>query len=573
MAYNNLIDLTRLDQFLGKIKLLLADKVDKETGKGLSTNDYTTSEKTKLAGIATGAQVNTITGVKGDSESSYRTGEVNITKGNIGLGNVENKSSATIRGELTSANVTDALGYTPPQTDTTYDAMSESEAKTGTANTAKLISAEVLDAAIENKGYTGNVGTITGITMNGASKGTSGVVDLGTVITAHQDISGKLDSSLKGAANGLAELDAQGKVPSSQLPSYVDDVIEYNGQSAFPVTGETGKVYVDTSTNKTYRWSGSAYVIIASDLALGETSSTAYRGDYGASAYAHGVTNKGSAFASGLYKITTNSEGHVTAATAVEKSDITALDIPAQDTTYESKTAASGGTDVSLVTTGEKYTWNNKGTYSKPADGIPASDLASGVIPTVPSAYSSNPAMDGTASAGSSTSWAKGDHVHPTDTTRQAKITASGILKGDGSGDISAATAGTDYGTYSKPSDGIPKTDLASDVQTSLGKADTALQSHQDISGKADKSSVLSLTLAAASWSNETPPVQTLTANGVTADNNILIGVGSSVTSAQYDAACAAKLVCTAQGANSVTITCYGEKPSESIPITLVILG
>ena len=60
------------------------------------------------------------------------------------------------------------------------------------------------------------------------------------------------------------------------------------------------------------------------------------------------------------------------------------------------------------------------GAYVKPSGGIPASDLASGVIPTVPTAYTSNPEMDGTASPGSSTSWAKGDHVHPTDTSRAA---------------------------------------------------------------------------------------------------------------------------------------------------------
>lgn len=65
-------------------------KVDKITGKGLSTNDYTTAEKEKLAGIEAGAEVNTITGIKGDSESSYRTGNVNITKANIELGNVDN---------------------------------------------------------------------------------------------------------------------------------------------------------------------------------------------------------------------------------------------------------------------------------------------------------------------------------------------------------------------------------------------------------------------------------------------------------------------------------------------------
>lgn len=117
-------------------------------------------------------------------------------------------------------------------------------------------------------------------------------------------------------------------------------------------------------------------------------------------------------------------------------------------------------TDLTGAANELKITLNIK--YEKPSNGIPASDLASGVIPTVPSAYTSNPVMDGTASAGSSGSWAKGDHVHPTDTSRQAKITASGILKGNGSGGISAATAGTDYGTYSKPSGGIPDSDIAS---------------------------------------------------------------------------------------------------------------
>ena len=167
-------------------------------------------------------------------------------------------------------------------------------------------------------------------------------------------------SSTKGAVNGVAELGNDGKVPSAQLPSYVDDVVEYASEANFPATGESGKIYVALDTNLTYRWSGSAYVEISPSLALGETSSTAYRGDYGAAAYAHAVTNKGTNYASGLYKITTNSEGHVTNAAAVEKSDITILGIPAQDTTYESKSAANGGTDVSLVTTGEKYSWNSK---------------------------------------------------------------------------------------------------------------------------------------------------------------------------------------------------------------------
>lgn len=148
-------------------------------------------------------------------------------------------------------------------------------------------------------------------------------------LTEHQDISGKLDVSEKGAVNGVAELDSAGKVPSSQLPSYVDDVLEFNTINDFPATGESGKIYIAKDTNLSYRWSGSTYVKIASDLALGETSSTAYRGDRGKAAYDH-ATAKGSAFTSGFYKIATNAEGHVTSASAVEKSDITNLGIPGE---------------------------------------------------------------------------------------------------------------------------------------------------------------------------------------------------------------------------------------------------
>ena len=84
-----------------------------------------------------------------------------------------------------------------------------------------------------------------------------------------------------GVADGVATLDSTGKVPAAQLPSFVDDVTEYDNFEAFPETGESGKIYVDKATNKTYRWSGSAYVDIPASIALGETSSTAYAGDKG----------------------------------------------------------------------------------------------------------------------------------------------------------------------------------------------------------------------------------------------------------------------------------------------------
>ena len=107
---------------------------------------------------------------------------------------------------------------------------------------------------------------------------------------------GAIEASAKGAINGVAELDANGKVPSSQLPSFVDDVLEgylYNSKfykestHTTEISGESGKIYIDLATNKTYRWSGTAFAVVSETLAIGETSSTAYRGDRGKAAYDH----------------------------------------------------------------------------------------------------------------------------------------------------------------------------------------------------------------------------------------------------------------------------------------------
>ena len=128
-------------------------------------------------------------------------------------------------------------------------------------------------------------------------------------------LNSKLNTSLKGSANGLAELDANGKVPSSQLPSFVDDIIEgylsggkFYKESAHTteITGETGKIYIDLATNKTYRWSGSAFVVVSETLALGETSSTAYRGDRGKIAYDHSQSTHARTDATKVEKSSTN---------------------------------------------------------------------------------------------------------------------------------------------------------------------------------------------------------------------------------------------------------------------------
>jgi hypothetical protein len=85
-------------------------------------------------------------------------------------------------------------------------------------------------------------------------------------------------SANKGQPNGYAGLDGTGRVPSAQLPSYVDEVVEYASLSAFPITGISGIIYIAIDTNFTYRWSGSVYVRL-NNPALPVTSVAGRAGD------------------------------------------------------------------------------------------------------------------------------------------------------------------------------------------------------------------------------------------------------------------------------------------------------
>ena len=139
---------------------------------------------------------------------------------------------------------------------------------------------------------------------------------------------------LKGQANGLATLDSSGKVPSSQLPSYVDDVIEgyyYNNKfykensHKTEITGESGKIYTDLNKNKTYRWSGTTYTEISASLALGETSSTAYPGNKGA-ANAANIKTLQDYFTNGIAnKATADGKGNNIVNTYARKSDLSSV--------------------------------------------------------------------------------------------------------------------------------------------------------------------------------------------------------------------------------------------------------
>lgn len=185
------------------------------------------------------------------------------------------------------------------------------------------------------KTYTGN----NGIDIDGNNNITLDI----SYLTASRV--GYIPSTEKGSNNGVAELDSAGKVPSAQLPSYVDDVIEAykDGNNFYTdsahtqlITPESSKIYVDLTTDTTWRWGGTVYVQINEGLALGETSSTAYRGDRGKIAYDHSQLTSGNPH------------------------NVTATDVGLGNVinTGDSDTPVSGGT--TKFTTGGAYTELNK---------------------------------------------------------------------------------------------------------------------------------------------------------------------------------------------------------------------
>ena len=377
------VDLTDIETALSAIQSALEDKVDKVEGKGLSTNDFTDALKDKLDGIESGAQVNTVTGVKGSAEAEYRTGNIDITKANIGLGNVNNTSDAdkpistavqtalnnkvdkeTGKG-LSTNDFTDALKTKLDgietgaeanvqadwnQTDTNADDYIKNKPTVPTATsqltndsgfiTASQAPVQGVKGDAETDYRTGNVNI------------TKTNIGLGNVTNDAQ-----VKRTEMGVAEGVATLDSAGKVPAAQLPSYVDDVLEYASVSDFPVTGESGKIYIALDTNKTYRWGGSSYVEISESLALGETSSTAYRGDRGKIAYDHSQTTSGNPHNVtksdvGLGNVDNTSDANKPISTATQ----TALNAKAN----ESDLTAHTGDNVIHVTAQDKSTWNGK---------------------------------------------------------------------------------------------------------------------------------------------------------------------------------------------------------------------
>ena len=180
--------------------------------------------------------------------------------------------------------------------------------------------------------------------------------------SAETNINLKEDKSDKGTANGYAELGADGKVPSAQLPASVDEVQEYANLAAFPATGSSSVIYVALDTNKTYRWGGTTYVEIASgNLVLGETSTTAYRGDRGKVAYDHSLTAHAPSDAEAnqsdaeiLAQFSANADANVLTDTLLTKLNQIEDNATADQTDAEIRTAVDAATNSNVFTDTDK---------------------------------------------------------------------------------------------------------------------------------------------------------------------------------------------------------------------------
>lgn len=246
------LDTNGLLYFWQKLKTVLAGKVDKEAGKGLSTNDYTSDEKTKLAGIAEGAQVNTITGVKGSSESSYRIGNVNITAANIGLGNVTNNKQ--VKGLSTGTTEDHVMtwgadGYTPKDSGFTIGKSVPADAEfTDTTYSDATQSAAGLMSVADKKKLDGIAAGATNVTVDSSLNASS---------------TNPVQNKAINTALGL-KLDSATAEATYAKKTDISNAYRYKGSVAttadLPASGNTeGDVYNVEDSGENYAWTGTAW--------------------------------------------------------------------------------------------------------------------------------------------------------------------------------------------------------------------------------------------------------------------------------------------------------------------------
>lgn len=347
--------------FWQKIKALLAGKVDKVDGKGLSTNDYTTAEKTKLAGlmnyihpttsgnkhIPAGGSANQILGWSADGTAKW-VNEKDTTYSVMSGATIDadGKSGLVPSPTKGAQRWLDSTGAwtTPPNT--TYGA-------------ASTTSAGLMSAADKNK-------------LNGIADGANKYVHPATSGNKHIPVGGSDGMILGWSADGTAKWVADKDTTYTNFRGATTDTAGSSGLVNAPAKGQQG-LYLRgdgtwaTPTNTTYNdVTQSAHgLMTAADKKKLDGIAT------GANKYVHPSYT---AHDSGLYKITVDATGHVSAVTAVAKGDITALGIPSTNTTYgtfkgaTTSEAGSTGLVIAPVAGNANRYLRSDGTWAVPPD-------------------------------------------------------------------------------------------------------------------------------------------------------------------------------------------------------------
>lgn len=323
----------------------------------------------------------------------------------------------------------------------------------------------------------------------------------------------KIPVSSRGIAGGIAELDTNGKVLSSQLPSYVDAIVEgyynstddkfYNEEEyTIEIPGESNKIYIDKLSSMTYRWTGERFGNIGGSLVLGETSSTAYRGDRGRVAFTHSQLVAGNP-----HKVT--------------KADVGLGNVDNVSTNDQTPTYTVSATATAL-TSGEKLT------------------VAMGKIAkTVENAISHE----------------NNNLIHVTSVEKTAWNNKQDKLNTG-----TNTTTGTTklYNTTGDNADG-----------TITQMALTAM-----LGEKASKSTVQNVIVASNSWSGVSAPYSaTIAVTGATQNNLIEVTIPGDIIDDQLIALKSAQVDKITQSTGNITLYAYGTKPTIDIPITVVIRG
>ena len=365
--FQKLIDLDLLAYFKSKLDLLFAGKVDKENGKGLSSNDYTSAEKTKLSGIAEGAQVNVLEGIQKNGTTVSITNKIaNIT--------VPTKTSDITNdsGFITSAAVPTATSTTPKMDGTAAVGTETTYAKGDHVHPHDTTKVDKVDG----KGLSTN------------------------------DYTTNEKNKLAGIAAG-AEVNVQSDW--NQTTTTADDYIK-------------NKPSIPAATSELTNDSG---FITSADVPVPTTSTPKM----------DGTAAKGTetAFARGDHV-------HPSDTTKVDKIDGKGLSTNDYTTAEKNKLGGiAAGAEVNVqsdwnqtTTTADDYIKNKPSIPSKTSDltndsgFITSADVPAGVQPTTTS-----PKMDGTAAVGTETKYARGDHVHPSDTTKVDKVAGKGLSTND----------------------------------------------------------------------------------------------------------------------------------------------